>query len=46
MSEKKYDWLRFWAPRDGKVAVNSYGVTLSADGATLRAFLLDTRLSS
>jgi hypothetical protein len=25
MSEKKYDWLRFWAPRDAEVKVNGYG---------------------
>src|ERR1044072_6045419 len=25
MSEQKYDWLRFWAPRDAKVKVNGFG---------------------
>lgn len=32
MSEKKYDWLRFWAPRDGKVAVNGYGALEDPQG--------------
>jgi predicted NACHT family NTPase len=25
MIEKKYDWIRFWGPRDGKFMVNGYG---------------------
>ena len=25
MLEQKYDWLRFWSPRDAKVKVNGYG---------------------
>jgi hypothetical protein len=32
MSEKKYDWLRFWTPRDGKVAVNGYGALEDPQG--------------
>lgn len=32
MSEKKYEWLRFWSPRDGKVAVNSYGALEDPQG--------------
>lgn len=33
MTEKKYEWLRFWAPRDGKVAVNGYGALEDPQGA-------------
>src|SRR6185312_6974492 len=32
MSEKKYQWLRFWAPRDGKIAVNGYGALEDPQG--------------
>ena len=33
MAEKKYDWLRFWGPRDGKFSVNGYGALEDPHGA-------------
>ena len=33
MAEKKYDWLRFWGPMDGKFMVNGYGALEDPDGA-------------
>jgi predicted NACHT family NTPase len=33
MSERKYNWLRFWAPRDGKVGVNAYGALEDPHGS-------------
>src|SRR5258708_33037130 len=33
MPEKKYDWLRFWGPRDGKFTVNGYGALEDPRGA-------------
>jgi predicted NACHT family NTPase len=33
MPEKKYDWLRFWGPRDGKFMVNGYGALEDPRGA-------------
>ncbi len=33
MPEKKYNWLRFWGPRDGKFMVNGYGALEDPHGA-------------
>jgi hypothetical protein len=33
MAQKKYDWLRFWGPRDGKFLVNGYGALEDPRGA-------------